>query len=285
MTGTHDTVAAFGALARAREHLQGAASVGALLASAADVACREGGFDRAVVLTVDAGHLSAGETDALSSPPSDRLRRSLLGTSVELAPGTEEHELVRRPRSRPVARLPSGLSERLELQQFLLSPVVPQAAVIALLVADRETPIVTGADTALMDAVAAALASELALLVQRTRVDELIGEVRRFSGLLVALGQEIHQAPVMLPGERGFGSAFLYPDPSAAPASSVESVLTPAEARIAALLSDGRSNREIAETLVLSPETVKSHVARILRKLGAANRAEAVSRYLRLHRS
>jgi DNA-binding CsgD family transcriptional regulator len=43
------------------------------------------------------------------------------------------------------------------------------------------------------------------------------------------------------------------------------------------LLVQGRSNREIADELILSPETVKAHVARILRKLGASNRAEAVS--------
>ena len=38
----------------------------------------------------------------------------------------------------------------------------------------------------------------------------------------------------------------------------------------------GAQNRQIADQLVISPGTVKSHVARILRKLGAANRSEAV---------
>ena len=44
------------------------------------------------------------------------------------------------------------------------------------------------------------------------------------------------------------------------------------------LLALGRSNQEIAETLVLSIGTVKSHTNSIYRKLGARNRAEASAR-------
>ena len=41
------------------------------------------------------------------------------------------------------------------------------------------------------------------------------------------------------------------------------------------LVAEGMSNREIAERLVLSPETVKSHVAAILEKLGVSDRTQA----------
>lgn len=47
------------------------------------------------------------------------------------------------------------------------------------------------------------------------------------------------------------------------------------------LLAAGRSNRLIARRLMISEGTVKSHVTHILRKLGAENRAEAVSHWLR----
>jgi DNA-binding NarL/FixJ family response regulator len=42
------------------------------------------------------------------------------------------------------------------------------------------------------------------------------------------------------------------------------------------LLSEGRSNREIAEALQLAEQTVKVHVSNILRVLGARSRTEAV---------
>jgi ATP/maltotriose-dependent transcriptional regulator MalT len=51
--------------------------------------------------------------------------------------------------------------------------------------------------------------------------------------------------------------------------------LTAREGEILALLSDGRTNRQIAEALFISERTVGVHVSRILRKLGVANRGAA----------
>jgi DNA-binding NarL/FixJ family response regulator len=51
--------------------------------------------------------------------------------------------------------------------------------------------------------------------------------------------------------------------------------LTQREHDILALLSEGRSNREIAGHLFLSEKTVKAHLAAIFRKLGVTNRTQA----------
>ena len=51
--------------------------------------------------------------------------------------------------------------------------------------------------------------------------------------------------------------------------------LTKREREILSLVAEGMSNREIADRLVLSPETVKSHVAAILEKLNVSDRTQA----------
>jgi two-component system NarL family response regulator len=51
--------------------------------------------------------------------------------------------------------------------------------------------------------------------------------------------------------------------------------LTKREREILSLVAEGLSNREIADKLVLSPETVKSHVAAILEKLNVSDRTQA----------
>jgi DNA-binding CsgD family transcriptional regulator len=57
-------------------------------------------------------------------------------------------------------------------------------------------------------------------------------------------------------------------------------VLTRRELEVLQHMAAGESNAAIARSLFLSEGTVKSHVKHVLRKLGATNRAQAVSRYL-----
>jgi two-component system nitrate/nitrite response regulator NarL len=52
--------------------------------------------------------------------------------------------------------------------------------------------------------------------------------------------------------------------------------LTPREMEVLGLLADGLANKEIAARLGISAHTAKFHVESLLRKLDAANRAEAV---------
>jgi DNA-binding NarL/FixJ family response regulator len=57
--------------------------------------------------------------------------------------------------------------------------------------------------------------------------------------------------------------------------------LTPREVEVLELLTEGLSNKAIAERLGISDQTVKFHVASISGKLGAVNRTDAVRRALR----
>ena len=74
------------------------------------------------------------------------------------------------------------------------------------------------------------------------------------------------------------GSASAADAPAAARA---EGSVTPREAEVLGLLAEGLANKEIGARLSISAHTAKFHVESLLRKLDAANRAEAVREGIR----
>ena len=62
-----------------------------------------------------------------------------------------------------------------------------------------------------------------------------------------------------------------------APSPAPRGPLTPREAEVLTLVARGYTNREIADTLVISVKTASVHVSHILRKLDISNRVEAAA--------
>ena len=62
-----------------------------------------------------------------------------------------------------------------------------------------------------------------------------------------------------------------------APASALTG-LTPQEEAIARLVAEGRSNKEIADVLVLSPKTVAYHLSHVYAKVGVRSRSQLLAR-------
>ena len=61
-----------------------------------------------------------------------------------------------------------------------------------------------------------------------------------------------------------------------------DDALTPRETEVLGLLTTGRTNQQIAQTLTISKGTAKVHVERIIRKLGVSDRTQAAVRAIEL---
>jgi DNA-binding NarL/FixJ family response regulator len=109
-----------------------------------------------------------------------------------------------------------------------------------------------------------------AVLVRSARPEDVADAVSR-----VEKGERV-VAPMLLPllvGALGASDADDEP---------VAGGLTRKEIEVLARLAEGLSNREIADALYITPATVKTHLAHIYTKLGAAGRQEALARAVAL---
>ncbi|WP_277347254.1 helix-turn-helix transcriptional regulator [Streptomyces sp. CB01881] len=108
---------------------------------------------------------------------------------------------------------------------------------------------------------------------------ELLREARKLAGarsdtaLLAEITALAERAGLALSGRTGAGAPV-----AAAPPSGGDSFgLTPRERDVLRLLARGRTNRQIAEELYISPKTASVHVSNILGKLAVAGRGEAAA--------
>ena len=95
--------------------------------------------------------------------------------------------------------------------------------------------------------------------------DDYLQEPIDTGELLARVRRSLRRAKQSAPDANGATNG---PDPAG---------LSPREREILSLLAVGRTQREIATTLVLSSKTVGTHIQHVLAKLGVHSRAEAVS--------
>jgi DNA-binding NarL/FixJ family response regulator len=105
-------------------------------------------------------------------------------------------------------------------------------------------------------------------LLKDVRAGQLVDAVRT-----VAAGEELYAPAVLRRIVAGYVERRS-PPPEAA--GAVFAALSERERDVAMLVARGLSNQEIAEQLVLSEATVKTHVNRILAKLGVRDRVQVV---------
>ena len=116
----------------------------------------------------------------------------------------------------------------------------------------------------------------LALLTPHSQPYELASSTATYvSQLLAAFEQEAQGASRSLEATKTPGpSRVQSPSP---PAPALVTSLTLREQEVLRLLAAGASNQDIAQTLVISLDTVKKHVSNLLGKLGATSRTQAIA--------
>ncbi|KAF0960824.1 hypothetical protein MLGJGCBP_05943 [Rhodococcus sp. T7] len=213
--------------------------------------------------------------------------------TTEIAPGSPEEQAVQTRAAVLVVPNPqssTGNSTDIAGASFFgsggyaVAPIAVSTGVIGLIHAGRtDDRKLSTAERDLLDAFAVSFGT----LFERALVSERLTEQKRL--IVEHLQQEsrdaegLSTADVTFGTPRGEGATSLSPAPLF-PKYNTPGLeeLTRREREVFHLLAAGKSNTEIADVLVISVFTVKSHVKKILRKLGAMNRSEAIYRYLEM---
>jgi DNA-binding CsgD family transcriptional regulator len=160
---------------------------------------------------------------------------------------------------------------------YVVAPVIVADAVIGFLHADYNT---TGRRVDVVDRdVLWAFSQGFAQLYERAVLRERLTEQRERMRAALAATDELLEGRGGMTLDSGDSATVARPSVRREIDTGVEQ-LTDRELEVLALLAEGATNSQIAEELVVAQSTVKTHVKHILRKLGVANRGEAICRYL-----
>jgi DNA-binding CsgD family transcriptional regulator/GAF domain-containing protein len=263
-----------------------------LIVAAPRELCRACGFSRAMISRIRGSHWVPEVYEAVPGmdPEEDMFRAWVEQLEIPLEHMLLETELVRRrmpalvPDPGQDPRTHKDLITRGRTSAYVVAPIIPAGRAIGFLHADRlgQEDQVTAEDRDGIWTFAeqfgflyhrAVLVERLAS--QRVQLHEaFVDTEQRFEDLRTAeieLGQTEVSAP-----EYTASALFMRTE------SRIDALMTRREREVLELITSGATNMRIAEQLVISEGTVKSHVKHILRKLRVSNRAEAVARYLQL---
>ncbi|MCW3039406.1 MAG: LuxR family transcriptional regulator [Solirubrobacterales bacterium] len=279
------------AVQRALADLRAVGSVELMLRRCTQVVCERCGFDRAVLFRLeDDAVFPASAFDRSDPDYQDKIEQQLSRLApprLDQLPLESEmtrrriptivHDVMHDPRTFKPMLQGTGITS------YVAAPIAPEGRVIGFLHATvrsqgREVDVIDR-DILWAFAEGCGYALERTLLhdqVRRQRDD--VRELLRSADVLIT---QIGESALHLERAESEG-AERAAAPLQAGGSRVHALLTPREVEVMELLVHGATNRHIAERLVVSEATAKSHVTHILRKLRVSNRAGAVHRYMRL---
>jgi DNA-binding CsgD family transcriptional regulator len=286
------------AVQEALSHLRRIDRVADIIQRGPEEVVRTVGFDRAVIFRVEGSNLVAAANYFRERPEwAQQVLEFAQAHPARLDHMLLETEMIRRrapmlvpdPRNDP--RADKELVAAYQTRSYVAAPVMPHGRVIAFLHADRYfserdvTPLDRDALWTFAEGFGYAVERTILrsrLLAQRREMHRLVSSAETVCDHLCTAELELAVADTDgADVARAAVSMVAALDP-AAPRCRLDGLLTRRELEVLDLMANGETNASIAERLVISEGTVKSHVKHILRKMRAANRAEAVSRYMRI---
>src|SRR6202045_4571194 len=229
------------------------------------------GFDKALLSFVEEDGFVVEETDQRNGGPTVIRRRGCVAERdcIRL------RDTVRTNKSDVPAT--SGYRELLGSSQYLVAPVIVESRVVALLhVCRRGDGSVSARDIDVLDTFASAYSLLHERMLNTERVQQQRTSIARAAARLTEEADRIAAAAISLDVENDNRTE----PPTIAPDSALATTLLDRERQVFERLVLGASNAAIADELVITVETVKTHVKRILRKIGAINRSEAIALYM-----
>jgi LuxR family transcriptional regulator, regulator of acetate metabolism len=279
------------ALVRLRE----ITSPSVMISRAPEELCAGSDFSRAVLSRIREGAMIAesayfeGDADGAS-----HALEALRTLAPRLQHPMIETEVMRRRRATIVLeaklhpRVHREMAELMGWDSYAAAALVIQGEVVGLLHADcgvsgRQ---VDALDRDVLWAFALGYAQILESATLRRTLRRERDQTRRFLDWLNARSGQLSDAALDLSAEEEAPAVATLSEPLLTEGRDDRAVfdglLTRRELDVLRLMARGKTNSAVAAELVISEGTVKFHVNNILRKLHAANRAEAASRYLRL---
>ena len=272
----------------ALSHLQGLDCTAAVIQTAMKQMCAPGMFDRAMMFRLDRSEMLAegayfgGASDwaaavlefARRNPPD--LKEMILESEMARR---RSACIVQDAHGNPRAFRPLVLAT--DTNAYIAAPVAPEGRVIGFLHADcyfSGRPL-DAIDRELLWAFAEGLGYATACAAMRERLRAQGQELGRLLLHTTEAIDRLASADAVFAPSDDIGSRAPSRPVTGAPPGAAPPPLTPRQAEVLHLLAGGATNAEIAERLVISEHTIKSHVKHILRQLGAANRTEAVACY------
>jgi DNA-binding CsgD family transcriptional regulator len=190
--------------------------------------------------------------------------------------------LVENPQSDP--RVNSDLVSIARPAVYIAAPVYVSQSVVALIHADAPSDgeDVGTADKDLLGIFAEGVGAILERNVTLDRMQQMARSAHSHSRDIDSLITLFDDHPWMNSAPENFDELLATAHRQHLTPVSDDPRFTQRESEVLRLLAVGRTNMQIAEQLFVSEGTVKSHVRRIMHKLDAANRTDAVAKYQRL---